>query len=405
MKHLGLRMHRFSVDWSRVEPVEGKFDEEAIERYVSWCKMLTKEGIEPMITLHHFNEPVWFDERGGWEDASSVESFLRFVEFATSRLAPHCQHWCTLNELNGFAICGWLAGAHPPGKADQLPEMLRVMKNMMVAHGRASRAIRAASAGLNRTPVVCLAVSHVLFIPAWRLSPFTPIACVVALFLNYFFNFLWVDAIVRGRLNLVFELLVWLAGWTADLRALKGSVDVLGVNHYYRHTVSFGFDRSATGGGESSWESGAGAATDLNIKLPCRLVLTMAGDSRFEKSDMGWDLTPSSMERLLRTLWARYKVPIIVTESGIADGEEPDERRSRYLAACLGVAHRLRTKEGVDLRGYLFWTLLDNFEWAEGFRPRFGLLRTDFETLKRHGRPSNEILRALTLGGQKKKKK
>jgi beta-glucosidase len=370
MQDLGLRMYRFSVEWSRIEPVEGQFDEKAIERYVSWCKMLSAAGIEPMITLHHFTEPIWFDKKGGWEKRANVEAFIKFVEFATARLAPHCQHWCTINELNGYAVCGWLAGVHPPGKVDDFWTMLDVIRSLLVAHARASKAIRAASAGQPNSPIICLALSHIVFVPQslYRSIP-NPLSLFLATLLNYLFNFIYIDGLLYGRLMLPFDLLAWLLGWREDVRACKDTIDVLGVNHYYRSLVSFGVDSASAPKPERP------SPTDLFIRLPCRLLLRARAIDGFEKNDMGWDLTPSSMERLLRTLWNRYHVPIIVTESGIADGDDPDDRRTRYLAACFGVAHRLRA-EGVDLRGYLLWTLLDNFEWAEGFRPRFGLLHT-----------------------------
>ena len=137
----------------------------------------------------------------------------------------------------------------------------------------------------------------------------------------------------------------------------------------------------------------APSPTDMYLRLPLGMRLRASALDGFEKSDMGWDLTPSSMAWLLEALWHRFQLPLLVTESGIADGDEPDERRSRYLSACLGVASRL-VQRGVPLRGYLFWTLMDNFEWAEGYRPRFGLLRTDFKSLKRHSRPSNAVVQA-----------
>jgi beta-glucosidase len=120
MVALGLRMYRFSVDWSRCEPQEGLFDGKAVARYVQWCQLLRAKGIEPMVTLHHFCQPEWFDELGGWEDGGNVKYFRRFVEHVAPLLAPHCSYWCTLNELNGFAMCGWVGGVHPPGKKDDV---------------------------------------------------------------------------------------------------------------------------------------------------------------------------------------------------------------------------------------------------------------------------------------------
>jgi len=385
IKQLGLRMFRFSVEWSRVEPKEGKFDEAAIERYAHWCRLLREAGIEPMITLHHFTDPIWFDAKGSWELRSNVACFTRFAEYVAGRLAPLCSYWCTMNELNGFAVCGWLAGCHPPGRTDDVVALLRVIRHMLVAHTQAVAAIRAASVGLSRPPQICLANSHIVFVPRkWSL-----ISAVVSRFLNYVFNYVYHEAVVYGRLYYPFDALAWLAGWRDDVRALGGTVDLIGVNHYYRSHVTFGMDTSEKGDAVAN-------VADLFIRLPCRLLLRATTIDGFEKNDMGWDLTPSSMETLLRSIWSRHRVPIIVTESGIADGDEPDFRRTRYLAACLGVASRL-IKEGVDLRGYLLWSLLDNFEWAEGYGPRFGLLRVDYETQERSPRVSNEVVKCALL--------
>ena len=386
-KALGLRMLRFSVEWSRVEPTEGTFDDAALDRYSEWCTLMLVNNIQPMVTLHHFSEPSWFDAKGGWEKRENVACFVRFVKVVTSRLAPICSHWCTINELNGFAVCGWLAGVHPPGKRDDLITMLNVIRHMLVAHTAAAKCIRAACAPNPTPPSICLSLSHIVFVAAW----WAPLSYCLAKFLNYVFNFIYLDGLLHGRMCLPFQLLICLMGWRRDVAALKGTIDVIGVNHYYRSLVSLERETS------SSEAPSQPSPTDLFLRLPLSLLLRASSVKGFEKSDMGWDLTPSSMERLLTAMWDRYHVPLIVTESGIADGDDPDDRRTRYLSACLGVASRLRAK-GVDLRGYLFWTLMDNFEWAEGFRPRFGLLRTDFATLERHERPSNAVIRAAVAG-------
>jgi len=162
------------------------------------------------------------------------------------------------------------------------------------------------------------------------------------------------------------------------------------VNHYYRSEVFFGWP---TGSASAAAVPKSGP-TDLFLRLPFGILLRATPIDGFERSDMGWDLTPSSWEWLLLSLWRRFRVPLLVCEAGIADGEAPDERRTRYLAACLNVAASVRER-GVDLRGFLIWTLLDNFEWTEGFRPRFGLLRTDFADFSRHERASTPMLRDL----------
>lgn len=383
MRDLGLKSYRFSVEWSRIEPREGEFDLSALERYASWCVLLRDSGIEPMVTLHHFTEPKWWDEKGGWEKRENVAQFARFAELVTARLAPHVTYWCTTNEMNGYAVCGWIAGVHPPGKRDQVLTLCAVVRNMLLGHRLASAAIRAASATLDRQPVVMMALNHIWFYT----DSWSPITNLTVLVLNMVYNFVIPDALLGGRFPnfpLPFGLLARACGWGDDLRALKGSVDALGVNHYYRSMVSFDLSSGATG---------PASVSDLYLSLPFGVILRAAMMPGFEKSDMGWDVTPSSLERLVQALWDRYKTPIIITESGIADAEECAKsgketcfRRTRYLSACLEACYSLISK-GVDVRGYVIWTLLDNFEWAEGFRPRFGLLHNCFETqtrTKRH---------------------
>ena len=311
-------------------------------------------------------------------------------------LCPHCTYWCTLNELNGFAMCGWVAGVHPPGKKDDPIMMIRVIKHMLDAHVAAVKIIRAESGscvqlsgpskGSGATPITMLATSHVLFTPMPGWGPLALLASVIAVVVQYLFNFLYHDMVVYGRVAWAFYPVVWAFGWLDDLRALKGTVDVIGINHYYRSVVRL------TGESMAGRVPGAG---DLFLALPFGYTITALGMDNFEKSDFNWDLTPSSMERFLRVIWARYKMPMMVTESGCADREDPDDRRTRYLAGVFGVAHKLRT-EGVDLRGYLVWTLLDNFEWAEGINQRFGLLHNDFKTQTRSERASSTMIKKLT---------
>lgn len=383
MRDLGLKCYRFSVEWSRVEPREGEFDEAAIERYRSWCVLLRESGIEPMVTLHHFTEPKWWDEKGGWEVRDNVAQFARFAAYVAARLAPHVTYWCTTNEMNGFAVCGWIAGVHPPGKRDEVFTLCSVVRNMLLGHRLASAEIRAAAAALPHEPVIMMALNHIWF----QADNWFPLSNLSALILNVVYNFAIPDALFTGRFSnfpVPLGLLARACGWGDDLRALRGSADMLGVNHYYRSVVSFG---------RNSTRTGPASVSDLYMHLPFGLLLRANMRPGFEKSDMGWDLTPSSLERLVLALWDRYNVPIVVTESGIADaemcassGKETCFRRTRYLSACLEAVSSLAAK-GVDVRGYVIWTLLDNFEWAEGFRPRFGLLHNCFETqtrTKRH---------------------
>ena len=420
LERLGVRMSRFSIEWSRIEPEPGVYDEKVLERYKSWCQQLKKRGIEPMITLHHFTEPAWFVKRGGWERRDNLRYFEAFCQTTTSALAPYCRYWTTINELNGYAICGWIAGVHPPGKVNDLFGMLRVVRHLLIAHTLATKAIRAASATKQEAPIICLALNHVLFLTAKSRAPPVSlfsildwiswicdrvVSTIVALFLNYVYNFVFLDAIFSRRhagrfpfFPIPFQAAAYLAGWSKDIRQLKASADWIGVNHYYRSYVQFGRTAKAAAASKSSAPHRQASPTDMFIALPLGLEIRATAISNFEKNEMGWDLTPSSMTRLLQMLWDRYEHPIIITESGTAD--TTDLKRVRYIAAILSSIHDLMSKEEedsrVDIRGYLIWTLMDNFEWAEGFRPKFGLCSTDFETMERKEREATcDMLRAV----------
>jgi len=388
MKKLGIKMYRFSVEWSRIEPVCGTFDESALQRYKSWCQKLRNAGIEPMVTLHHFTEPAWFVEKRGWEIRDNIDYFQAFVERTTEVLAPHCRYWTTINELNGYAICGWIAGVHPPGKVNDFLSMLTVVRHLLVAHSRAARAIRAASATNSEESVICLALNHVLFLPfdsqqskrrllswiGWLLSRM--VSNIVALFLNYVYNFVFLDAIFAsghaGRFPLFpfpFHLVAIFAGWGSDIRALRATADWIGVNHYYRSYVQFGTTKERGPPNTATEGPRQASPTDMFIAVPFGLEVRATAISNFEKNEMGWDLTPSSMTRLVQILWDRYQpVPIIITESGTADAT--DQKRVRYIAAILCALHQLmmqpKSKTGssssgvdaIDIRGYLIWTLM-----------------------------------------------
>ena len=146
IEKLGLNSFRFSIEWSRVEPTEGEFDDAALARYERWCRLLRARGIEPCVTLLHFTEPGWFVDQGGWEEKRNVNFFVRFCERVVRRLSPHCSMWCTLNEPVGCAVNGWLVGIHPPGGKGRLRATVRVIWHMLLGHREASRAIREAAA-------------------------------------------------------------------------------------------------------------------------------------------------------------------------------------------------------------------------------------------------------------------
>jgi beta-glucosidase len=358
MVDLGLDTYRFSLEWSRIEPEPGRFDEAALERYRSWCATLRAAGIEPMVTLHHFTEPLWLTDRGGFEDPEAPAAFDRFVERVVPALSEHVDRWVTINEPTVFAVLGWLFGEFPPGASD-LGRTARVLRNVLAAHARAYHTIHrldTRAADPTEAPAQVSIAHHVtLFEPGSWTNPLEVAATRVV---HRNFNLAPVEACRTGR----FRFGLPGVGVDETIPGLAGTLDWLGVNHYTRQFVRIP-------GADGPFEAGFDTTTVTN--------------------DMGWDLVPGTLAEAVR--WAtRFGLPITVTEHGTCDGEVPDRRRRWFLTESLqGLADAVAA--GADVRGYVHWSLLDNFEWAHGFEPRFGLYRVDRTTQAR----------TLTTGGER----
>ena len=345
-------MYRFSVEWSRIEPEENQFDEAAVNRYRSWCIQLREAGIAPMVTLHHFSEPLWITDRGGFERRETVEAFGRFVRFVVPHMAGFVDHWVTINEPVVYAVMGWLLGEFPPGTRDG-STMGRVLYHLMLAHAEAYRAIHdldTTDADGDDRP--CVAGPAMNLVPFRAARRWHPLDHYLAHLLHRNYNRSCLDALVSGRLRVNMPGILKL---DERVPSLAGTFDFIGVNHYFR------------------------------LLARTRLVgsprFTAVFDDVSEKNDMGWDLTPIFLRDALRFA-ASYGKPIFVTENGTCDDQRPDLRRERYLLESIGAVARAM-KDGVDVRGYLYWSLLDNFEWSHGFGPRFGLYRVDYQTQER----------------------
>lgn len=359
MQDLGIDTYRFSLEWSRIEPSEGVFDDEALDRYRSWCVKLRAAGIEPMVTLHHFTDPLWLTEKGGFENRASVDAFGRFVEHVVPRLADVVDWWVTVNEPSVYTLMGWVIGEFPPGKND--PKMaVRVMQNVLLAHARAYHLIHELdTVDADGDGIPCKAGIAKNLVPFEPRQWYNPLDALGTEILDRFYNLAPLEAIHTGRLKLSVP---GQAHLDVVHPELKGTMDYIGLNHYFRQLVR---------------------VNPLNPKN----ALENGFDDVSMKSDMGWDLRPQSLYDALLML-KPYGVPIYITENGTADGDTPDARRRQFLLDCLYAAHQA-IEDGIDLRGYLYWSLLDNFEWAHGFSARFGLYRVDYATQER----------TLTAGG------
>lgn len=353
MVQLHQNAHRLSIEWSRVEPEAGQFDEKAIARYRAMIEGLRERGIEPMVTLYHFTEPLWFWRRGSWLHPDALPAFRRYVMRVAEALGDSVRLWCTVNEPVVYAALGYLAGRFPPGEHNPV-RGFRVLRQLVLAHAAAYHAVHEVIPEAQ----VGLAKSLFVFAP-WR--PHHPLDRLLTRLVTYLYNTLVLDAIHDG----IFRPPLGLG--RTPYPALAGTADFIGVNYYGRNMVTFDVHRPQTLF-IREFSHPHGETTDI----------TARGEPYSE-------VYPEGLYELLRWLWRRYGKPLYVTENGLPD--EDDDQRPAFIVRHLLQVHRA-IQEGVDVRGYFHWTLVDNFEWADGWKLRFGLVALDPETQERRPRPS-----------------
>jgi beta-glucosidase len=351
---LGLNSLRMSLEWSRIEPEENVFDTAALRHYRRMIGLLQERCLEPLVTLHHFTDPAWLAGRGGWENPRVIEYFARFVTKVVDALGDQVNFWCTINEPMVYAYSGYLEGYFPPG-ARSLRRMLGVLRQMLLAHGRAYRIIHALQNGAR----VGLAHNMRVLLPADPTNVADQRAVAV---LDQIGNLTTLEATLHGRL-------IPPVGWGQTVSQLLDTSDYIGLNYYTTERAAFDPSRPAElftrrfydGGGELSEQTAAGYPYG--------------------------EINPGGLYLALKRL-AAYGKPIYVTENGVPDRD--DRVRPRFIATHLAEAWRA-IREGVDLRGYYHWTLVDNFEWCEGWQLRFGLFDVDLATGARSPKTSAAV--------------
>jgi beta-glucosidase len=354
MREAGANAYRFSIEWSRLEPVEGRWDEGAWQHYVDEIAQLKAAGQEPMVTLLHFTLPAWMADRGGATAPDFADRFGRFAAEAATRLGPQVRLWCTVNEPQVQMYFGYVTGTWPPGVRDNA-QAVKAFAGLLRAHGAAARALRQG----DPDAYIGLASNMVYFEPAnrWNL-----LEQVVANTVSNGFNWSFYESIMTGRMHFS------LPGFpTLDVPApeLRGTIDWVGINYYRRNLVRFAPGKP----GMVDISAGPGTLSDAKVEI-----------------------YPEGLLALLREGWTRYHLPMVITETGVADStgvHRPLFIRRHAFALQQAIA------EGVDVRGFFHWSLMDNFEWAEGYGWRFGLYRLDLKTLTRTPAPGLDEFRRL----------
>lgn len=339
--------HRLSIAWSRIQPAPDRWDEEALDRYREMLMGLVSRKMTPMVTLHHFSEPLWVAEMGGWENEAIVDLFATFVRKAVEALKPYCHLWVTINEPNVFCYAGYLEGVFPPGKKD-FKTMLTVMKNMIRAHARAYAVIHE----IQPEARVGIAQNYRGFKPASWL----PMDHWLANLMSKVFNDSFPQALVDGMFNAVYQ--------KEHISEAAGTQDFLGVNYYSVDEVRFNLFASKNMFAKLRYPEGATLSeTGFLANVPSGMIDAV--------------------------LWGnKFGVPMIITENGVEDSK--DTLRPRYLVEHLHALWKVMNGN-FPVEGYFHWSLVDNFEWERGWTQRFGLWGLDTETQARIRRPSVDL--------------
>lgn len=354
---LGHQIHRFSIEWSRIEPRHNKWNDSEIEHYRRVAKALVDRGIIPMVTLHHFTNPLWFKDLGFWLNSESPDMFAPYCRKMAEALSEFGVIWNTINEPMVVVAMGYLFGEFPPGERDY-SKALTVARHLLMAHGQAVTQIRETydALGLD-SPQIAPVLSMTYFEPY---EPDEPDDLELAHYLDTLYNRAWLKGAMTGRIPDEFN-------GDGRYSQLDRSIDFIGLNYYSRMLVS------------SKLDFLAGELPPKDPNLP-----------RCEGLD--WEVYPEGYYPVIKSVWDQWKTPLFLTENGI--GTLDDTLRCQYILTHLQQVHRA-IEDGVKILGYLVWSLTDNFEWAEGYSSHFGLIAVDYKTQKRTPRESAYMFREI----------
>ena len=349
MHRMGIQTYRFGIEWARVEPEEGRFDETAIAHIKEELMLMIGMGIKPLVTLQHCTDPMWFERRGGWEKYDNIRCFLIYVERVVKAIGHLAAEYITVNEPNLYAVNAYRQGIWPPGKKSTAAAMT-VMSNLASAHIRAYRLIHDVRLAMGFKDTKVSFANHLrVFEPKNRMNPAHRMAAAQA---ERLFQGLVTEAMMTGEFH---------SPLRSGGRERKGTYcDFHAVNYVTRTTV-----------------------TGLSDGVPKGRC----------KNDLGWEIDPEGLLRVCRSLMKLRPLPIYITGNGTCD--LGDSFRSRYIYDHL----KLLCESKLPIKRYYHWSFQDGFAWLEGNYARFGLVHTDFETRQRTVKRSGEFYTAIIRRG------
>lgn len=367
MKEMGLKAYRFSISWPRVMPQPGVVNDKGLQFYRDLVAELKVAGIEPMCTLYHWNLPMWQHEKGGWHNEQTSDAFADFVKVMVDALSDQVQYWMTINEPAGFVGNGYFTGIHAPFEKlldKPMPEMMGALygltRTVLLAHGKAVQVIRKYA---KLPPKIGMALNGNILIPENESLEATEAAKVGVFPDQAFFAHInwWADPAILGIVPQTLQP----ALSAEDLMTIHQPLDFFGYNCY----------------NANNYDEYTGPNPAVYPGMP--------------RTAMDWPITPDALYWAAKFFTERYDLPMLVTENGMAnvdfvmsDGEVHDPQRIEYLKGYIAGLQRA-ADEGLPVVGYMYWSILDNFEWADGYDRRFGLVHVDYRTQKRTRKDSS----------------
>ena len=351
MKELGLKSYRFSISWPRIMPEKGKVNPKGIEFYQNLIAELKAANIEPLVTLYHWDMPIWADQEGGWKNPKIIDWYLEYVKVIIDVFSNDVQYWMTVNEPQVFIMSAYVIGNFAPFK-HAVFSYKNCLRHMLLAHGKAVKLIREHA---KKKPKIGLAMAATTYIPDSEDAAGLKYAAKQSFesTVGEGSNGLYMDPIVLGRPSKMLKRKLS----AEDLKIISEPIDFIGVNVYQPSNPMI---------------NKKGYNTDA---LP--------------KTMLGWVIDGRCLYWTIRHYYERYHLPIMVTENGMAnddvvgpDGEVHDDIRCKFLDDFLAGVKRA-VDEDIPVIGYQHWSIMDNFEWCEGYGPRFGLIHVDYDTQKR----------------------
>ena len=346
MASMNLKHYRLGIEWARIQPTQDSFDLEVLNHYKELILLLHKHQIKPLVTLHHFTNPMWFETLGGWLEKENVIHFLQFVDIVVRYFGDLVDEYTTINEPNVFALNGYFDGSWPPGKKS-MKDYIKVISHMAYAHIRSYRMIH--SIHLNKNVKVSFAHHMRVFEPKSKTHPKD---LAMAKFASFTFQSALSEMFIHGKFPKPFSNIG---------NVTKGVyVDFLAINYYSRSSIE-GFE------------------DDVRTKVAV--------------NDLGWEIYPEGLLRVIRELYSVEPLPIYITENGTCDNT--DSFRAKYIYDHLKVL----TKTALPVLRYYHWCFVDNFEWLEGESARFGLVFNDYQTQERKIKESGYFYAQINKDG------